>query len=226
MGSHVNRTFRALMPGDACDNCDNVRPHPPHARFFDLKISQWLTNFGGKAPAELKFIRRSLEMDAKDLGARLLVRSETISKWETGARPIGSRAFLCLNALVKDSLDDTSHHVNRVSWLNRVRDEEEVTISFSVNETSRSGPRWEEWAKFEMATARSTPFPQDWPTSDGALELLSAQCRHCHKYYTNTEFERLNKPPLKVKMANRPPDRWRVCTCGSCLFSDIPRPRI
>ena len=50
-------------------------------------------------PAEIRFLRKYLGWSGKDFAHRMGVTPETISRWENGARPMGSTAEILLRLL-------------------------------------------------------------------------------------------------------------------------------
>ena len=56
-------------------------------------------------PQEVKFLRKSLEMTAKDLAEQLEVTPETISRWENGKIPLGPSSEKLLRLMVGIRLD-------------------------------------------------------------------------------------------------------------------------
>jgi len=60
------------------------------------------------APAEVRFLRKVLGWSGADFAAHMGTSPETVSRWETGATPIGPQAdrLLRLMVMTKDPVDD------------------------------------------------------------------------------------------------------------------------
>lgn len=56
------------------------------------------------AGGEIRFLRKVAEWSAKELAQRLGVRGETVSRWETGAEPIGLPSEKYLRVLIGERL--------------------------------------------------------------------------------------------------------------------------
>lgn len=52
------------------------------------------------APVEIRFLRKHIGLSSVDLGKRMGVERETVSRWESGAQPMGKTADRLLRLLV------------------------------------------------------------------------------------------------------------------------------
>jgi putative zinc finger/helix-turn-helix YgiT family protein len=65
--------------------------------------------------AEVRFLRKSVGWSSGDFARRIHVDAATVSRWETGAQPIGLQADLLLRALVIVSKPVESYPVQELS---------------------------------------------------------------------------------------------------------------
>lgn len=66
------------------------------------------------APAEIRFLRKHLGLSGGDFAQRMGVARETVSRWETGATPMGAVADRLLRLLVVTHEPSRSHAVDDV----------------------------------------------------------------------------------------------------------------
>ncbi len=83
-----------------CTACDNYAVDIPHVDALHRCLAHAVaTRVGRLGAAEIKFLRKFLGLAGKDLAVRFKVEPETVSRWETGARPIPGPAEGLLRVL-------------------------------------------------------------------------------------------------------------------------------
>ena len=111
----------ADSPVLVCPNCGAEYPgmSAPAATFASL--ARWIAQRPGRLQAsEVRFLRNALAWSQGELGRRLGVAPETISRWENGKKPVGYQSELALRFLViagtkvADQLDSTEGPPARV----------------------------------------------------------------------------------------------------------------
>ena len=90
------RAFEGEVAALICDACNESYVDAPELERFDGAVLDELARAGAAAGPEFRFARKLLGMTAAELGAILGVTSETISRWETGARAVDGLAWVAL----------------------------------------------------------------------------------------------------------------------------------
>jgi putative zinc finger/helix-turn-helix YgiT family protein len=84
-----------------CPRCGDVRPTIPYPEELHRLIAQALVGKRTRLLAdEVVFLRGTLAWSAKDFARHMGVAPETVSRWESGAIPIGPQADRLLRLLV------------------------------------------------------------------------------------------------------------------------------
>ena len=74
-----------------CRKCGAELPEFPNPRLLHRGIADWLTQkLFPLTGAEFRFLRKQLALSARELGELMGVRRESVTRWETGAEPIGA----------------------------------------------------------------------------------------------------------------------------------------
>jgi len=95
---HVTLEGIDLIHCDVCDNEDPIIPsiNELHALIADALISK-PARLDGK---ELRFLRKFLELSAREFAKLIHVNPSTLSKWENGEDPVGPQSDLLVRALI------------------------------------------------------------------------------------------------------------------------------
>lgn len=103
---------------------------------------------------EIRFLRKALEITAKELADKLFVRPETVSRWETNSEPIGPQSEKIFRLIVGERLADKAPLIKFVrkdilemdikAW--RVRP---LTMNFHV--VKNNDQSWEEAQRQDAA---------------------------------------------------------------------------
>src|SRR5207253_1158815 len=80
--------FSAFVPALRCECCGEVYLDGQALSRFELLVAGELARSGAQSGEAFQFMRKSIGMRAIDLGKLLDVSHETISRWETGKRPV------------------------------------------------------------------------------------------------------------------------------------------
>ena len=108
-------------PAAICPDCgeEYVGIRDPISTFMGL--AQWIARRPGRLHgSEVRFIRNALAWTQEQLGRKLGVAPETVSRWENGKKPVGYQSELALRFLVlvgsqvADQLDSTQDVPARV----------------------------------------------------------------------------------------------------------------
>ena len=102
---HVaEHTFTMPLPAQVCGSCGESYYQQLDMRRFDLEVARRLTEAGIVAPEAVQFVRKATGVRGKELAELLDVRPETVSRWETGRRPMDRASLAVLHALVAEQL--------------------------------------------------------------------------------------------------------------------------
>jgi DNA-binding transcriptional regulator YiaG len=69
---------------------------------FDAAVAAKLAEAGVTQPEALKFMRKVTGLQGKEFAELLLVRPETVSRWEQGKRPIDRATYAIIRQLVHE----------------------------------------------------------------------------------------------------------------------------
>jgi putative transcriptional regulator len=84
-----------------CPNCGETEVAIPHIEALHRAIATALVRKPARlAPAEIRFLRKSLGWSGSDFADRLGIAPETVSRWEQGKTPMGATADRLLRLLV------------------------------------------------------------------------------------------------------------------------------
>jgi len=92
------------------------------------------------APVEIRFLRKHLGLSAADFAQRMGVARETVSRWETGAQPMGAVADRLLRLLVVTHEPTESYAVDDL--LSELNDEPAPSTLVSVPLWNRGDKGW------------------------------------------------------------------------------------
>jgi putative zinc finger/helix-turn-helix YgiT family protein len=96
--------FWARLPVTLCPKCgESYMDHDVLAR-FERAVAQHLAETGPATGETFRFMRKATGLPAKEAAALLSTTPETVSRWETGSRPMDRNAWTTLSALVLDEL--------------------------------------------------------------------------------------------------------------------------
>jgi putative zinc finger/helix-turn-helix YgiT family protein len=105
------------------------------------------------ASAELRFLRKHLGLSAGDFARMMGVTRETVSRWETGAKPMGSVADRLLRLLVLSHTPTESYEVDDL--LNELTNDPAPKKLTSIAMWNNSGGGWLTQEKPPAAAART-----------------------------------------------------------------------
>ena len=120
----VELPYRVVLrdsPAAVCPKCgeEYVGIQSPTETF--LGLAQWIAKRPGRLHcSEVRFIRNALAWTQEQLGRKLGVAPETVSRWENGKKPVGYQSELALRFLVlvgsevADQLDSTQDTPTKV----------------------------------------------------------------------------------------------------------------
>jgi putative zinc finger/helix-turn-helix YgiT family protein len=112
-----HRRFVASLPTRECPSCGEAYfEHVDLAR-FELAVASALVSDGDISPEAFRFMRKTIGLQAIELGELLDVTPETISRWEHGKLPVERRALALLGAMVADQEAGASITLDRLRGL-------------------------------------------------------------------------------------------------------------
>ena len=109
--------FDGEIPADTCSDCGEIYVNAQALQRFELFVAKHLAENNQRTPEAFRYMRKALGMRAVDLAQLIGVGSETISRYETGAREIDPVRFGVLATLIIESLagrEDTLHRFKTV----------------------------------------------------------------------------------------------------------------
>jgi putative zinc finger/helix-turn-helix YgiT family protein len=102
VGGHV---FVGEVTASSCPKCGEVYYDGQALERLEVAVARELAERGLVSGAAFKFMRKALGMRAADLAELLDVAAETVSRWETGERPVDRAAWTALGGLVVDRFE-------------------------------------------------------------------------------------------------------------------------
>jgi putative zinc finger/helix-turn-helix YgiT family protein len=110
--------FVGELRADVCTECGELHVAQADLQAFDKKIAAELARFGSRTAEAFRFMRKAIGLKSADLAALFSVKPETVSRWETGALAVETRAFALLGAMVLDSIKnrDTTASLLQAQW--------------------------------------------------------------------------------------------------------------
>ena len=97
--------FVASLPARVCSGCGERYLEARTLARFEQRIAVSLARAGETRGEVFKLARKAVGLRAADLGELLGVAPETISRWETGERPVDRGAFALLADMAQDALE-------------------------------------------------------------------------------------------------------------------------
>src|SRR5262245_61115730 len=97
----AGRVFTATVRGLQCGACGETYTEGSDGERFDLAVANALMSAEPTGEA-FRFLRKMAGLRAADLAPLLGVTGDTISRWETGKRPVDRVAFALVGLLVQD----------------------------------------------------------------------------------------------------------------------------
>ena len=102
IGDHL---VRGSVPAEACPKCKEVYVDGRVHERFELRVASDVARSGNMSGESFRFMRKSLGFHAKALGELIDTPPETISRWETGSRPVDRFAWITLATMVIDQAE-------------------------------------------------------------------------------------------------------------------------
>jgi DNA-binding XRE family transcriptional regulator len=124
-------TFRATVPGTRCLACEEIYYDGLGLLRFELAIAGHLAAQGPVSGESLSWMRRALGLTGEKLAELLHVRSETLSRWETGKREVDYNAWLTASSLVLDEIEGRGATREKLEAIARPRKSKQVTVDLS-----------------------------------------------------------------------------------------------
>lgn len=114
-----DQTFTAVVPAMVSDSDpDDVLVDGEVIADFELRIAKWLCERGELPGVALKFVRHRLGLKQVELAELLGFNPETLSRWETGERPVPRLVRVVLVNIVIDRLVGEHHTLERLRGAN------------------------------------------------------------------------------------------------------------
>jgi DNA-binding transcriptional regulator YiaG len=110
-------SFSARIPAMVCGACGESVITDHDLERLELHVANWLAGAGLDQGDAFRFMRKALGLRAAELAALLGVRTETVSRWETGALPVERRALALLGTMVADRLEGRDDTITRLEAL-------------------------------------------------------------------------------------------------------------
>lgn len=105
-----------------CDECGNEDPVIPAVHELHSVIAEALISKPARLDGkELRFLRKYLELSAREFSKIIHVNPSTLSKWENGEDPVGSSSDLLVRALIAAKKEEK--YAELIAKLQRFDDE-------------------------------------------------------------------------------------------------------
>ena len=118
-------TFVGEIPGRRCEACSETFTPALALEKFEQAIAGELATQGAHSPKAFKFMRKIAGFKSVELATLLGVEPETVSRWESGARPLDIKAAVVLGSLVLDALRGQSSTHERLEAMQRPHHEDQ-----------------------------------------------------------------------------------------------------
>jgi putative zinc finger/helix-turn-helix YgiT family protein len=116
VGKHV---FTARVPALKCRECSEVYFDGPTLERLELGAAVELARAGEATGEVMRFMRKAAGLRALELAELLAVTPETVSRWETGTRPMEHRAMAVLGTLVVERFEGRTSTLENLKALRR-----------------------------------------------------------------------------------------------------------
>jgi putative zinc finger/helix-turn-helix YgiT family protein len=135
-----------------CGSCGNEEIGIPRIGELHRVLAQtFVTQHRMLAPVEIRFLRKHIGLSASDFAPMMGVSRETVSRWETGAKPIGAVADRLLRLLVFTHQPTESYAVD--DMLRELNDRPAPKKLSSVAVQNRQAKGWAPKERLELAKA-------------------------------------------------------------------------
>ncbi len=106
------------LPALVCADCGESTVSYETMKSFELAVAKHLAGLGHPMGSAFRYMRKALGMPAARLSELLGVTPETMSRWETGDRPVSVQAFALLGSLVSDACAKRTETHDRLAAMN------------------------------------------------------------------------------------------------------------
>lgn len=106
--STCGHTFSARLETLECSACGERLASAANLERFELRVAVELARAGLASGEAMRFMRKTLGLQALELAELLRVTPETVSRWETGKQPMDHRAMAVMGALVIERFEGRS----------------------------------------------------------------------------------------------------------------------
>lgn len=111
--------FSATVPAERCRTCGEGYLHAEDGMRFEAAIAVELASRGATSGDAFRYMRRHLRLGGAEVAKLLSVTAETVSRWETGRRPVDKAAARLLGVLVLENAVGHSDTLERLQSLSR-----------------------------------------------------------------------------------------------------------
>lgn len=124
--------FSATMPVYECPKDESwILPIDVHQE-FDRQVLRTIATQGPATGTTLKYFRGFLKMKATELAELVDTTFETLSRWETGAKPLNLLAWHTVAAMALDKLDGRATTVKRLRATRAGAESSQVELNIKV----------------------------------------------------------------------------------------------
>lgn len=116
-----DQAFSTAIPAERCVKCGEGYISAEDGMRFEAAIAAELARRGVTSGEGFKYMRRHLALRSGDLAGLLSVAPETVSRWETGQRPVDPAAARLLGVLVLEKTAGRSETIDRLRALVKPR---------------------------------------------------------------------------------------------------------
>ena len=116
-----DQAFSTTIPAERCVTCGEGYISADDGAQFETAIAEELARRGATSGDAFKYMRRHLMLRGGDLAVLLSVAPETVSRWETGKRPVDPAAARLLGVLVLEKTAGRSETLERLRSLSKPR---------------------------------------------------------------------------------------------------------
>ena len=128
-----NITLQKVEVG-RCPKCGETEVAIPSLEGLHRSLAQAIIRKPSRlVPAEIRFLRKYLGWSGADFAARMGTAAETVSRWETGAAPMGPTADRLLRLMVATTAPKGDYSLDVLATIGRDTTPRPMRLSFATD---------------------------------------------------------------------------------------------